>query len=116
MMNFPNIGRVMLENATILPRVGEGATVHYAHDRQAATVVEISNDWANVWVQEDHATRLDSNGENGPQSYAFTRDLDGYRSLFTLRESGEWVADGYDDNGPRVTFGERDHFWDFIAF
>ena len=50
MMNFPNIGRVMLENATILPRVGEGATVHYAHDLQAATVVDIYNDWAYVVV------------------------------------------------------------------
>ena len=101
-----------------IPRVGDGATIHYRHDLQAATVVSVRmiDGRLSAWVQEDNAERLDNNGETGPQSYAFTRDPNGYALMFTLRENGAWVDVSEPDDGRRVTFGERIHFWDFTAF
>jgi len=95
-------------------KVGDGATFLFWSDRHAGTVVEVRDGGRTVTVQEDTATRVDSNGMSDAQRYEFTRNLDGRKQTFTLRKNGRYVAKGQGmRNGTTVRLGTRDHYYDY---
>lgn len=97
-----------------LVKVGDGATLLFYTDRQAATVVEVRDGGKTVVVQADKATRADTNGMSDAQSYTFERDLNGTKRTFTLRKNGRYVAKGQGyKNGQTVILGRRDHYYDY---
>lgn len=102
------------------PTKGMGATLLGFSDRYAATIIAIDGDI--ITVQEDRATRLDSNGASENQSYEYSADPDAparhyqrkadgsWEQVTRLDHSGRWepVTSGYG-----LLVGKRDHFFDF---
>lgn len=81
---------LMTQGPQETPEVGDGATVCQWTDRAAATVVSVSEDGRTVVVQEDSATRTDSNGMSDCQHYAYARDPRGRKWTFVKDRSGDW--------------------------
>lgn len=97
--------------------VGDGATVLYWSDRQAATIVQVDRfksgqrkgEVSGVWVTYDKATRVDRNGMSDDQSYEYETQSDGERVLFKRRKDGRYRNAG----GAVLRIGTRDHYYDF---
>ena len=111
-------------------KVGDGCTIRYYSDRQAATVVEVRGN--RVVVQEDDAKLLNGadSGEDdalkfspggflghtsGKQRWECTKNPDGTKWEFSLRKSGRWVISGERDTNGATTLNVegRFHHYDF---
>lgn len=96
------------------PKVGDGATYGCWTDRHAGTVIKVSKSGKTVWVQADHAKRVDKNGMSEMQTYEYSPNPEGHIIVFTLRNDGRYnekgCARGY---GNRVGFGHRNAYHDY---
>ena len=90
------------------PTVGMGATILSWSDRSPATVVEVSASGKTIKLQEDTATRTDTNGMSECQDYAFAPDPSAPLQVARLTSKG-WKIVG----GSRVRLGERSRYHDF---
>lgn len=104
------VNHLMDGAATVEPEVGMAATVVHWTDRTAATVVEVSKTGHKLVVQEDTATRTDSNGMSDAQSYSYERNPDGRLYEATRRKDGSYRLKGGDS---RVLLGHREKYRDF---
>jgi hypothetical protein len=91
------------------PQVGDGATINHYTDRSAGTIIEICSP-KKIKVQDDKATRIDSNGMSESQDYSYERDPEGHIRTFTQRKNGMWV-ESKGSNG--LTIGIRRQYHDF---
>lgn len=95
------------------PEVGMGATKLMYTDRAAFTIIAVRND-KTIEVQQDIATRTDSNGMSESQSYDFTPDPNGAKYIVTLRKNGRWVVKGDGaKNGTAFAIGARNQYHDY---
>lgn len=99
-----------------------GATILSWSDRYAATVTEIfkKGKFEYVVVQRDHVKRIDNNGMSEGQTYEYTRNAEGSKSIFRITDNG--FINVYIDSetgrikksgGPGLMIGRREHFFDF---
>lgn len=96
------------------PVVGMGATECRYTDRAAFTIIEVSANGKRLVVQEDKATRTDSNGMSECQGYAFEANPNGARHAYTLRKDGRWVREGESLRGGQVlNIGRRQKYHDY---
>jgi hypothetical protein len=102
------------------PSINEGATICYAKDRHAGTVVAYDHIRKIVTVQQDKATRIDNNGMSDSQDYRYETDENGALYHFKFK-NGKWVEVMKSDKGRwkqmrssnGIIIGERDEFYDF---
>lgn len=101
------------------PRVGMGVTLLGWTDRYAGTITEIADQI--ITVQEDRATRTDSNGASERQAYSYERDPKGLAYHYRFRD-GAWQSVQFNERtktwtakpgGYGLKIGCRDHFYDF---
>lgn len=105
------------------PVVGMGCTILGWTDRQAATIVNVSNIRGRTYlvVQEDHAKRVDHNGMSESQTYEFTPNPNGLTAHYQQDAAGRWNEVRYNaetkrfrkTGGPGLRIGARDHYHDF---
>lgn len=79
----------LMENkdaAKIQAKVGDGATVTSFTDRYAGTVIKVTP--TQIHVQEDNATRTDSNGMSEMQDYDYTPNPAGQVFVFYKSKHG----------------------------
>lgn len=79
-------------------------------DRHPYTVVEVISP-KKIVVQEDTATRTDSNGMSDSQSYTYAANPDGKKCILTLRKSGKWMRVG--SEGSVFIIGRRMAYHDY---
>lgn len=117
---YGNLMNRISESARTEPTVGEGATVTHYSDRDACTVTSVKDGIA--IVQEDKATRTDSNGMSDSQDYAYERDPEGRTWTFRKDKTGRWSEVRFNrttrrwnkvEGGCGVYFGRRDKHYDF---
>lgn len=99
-------------DTVMVPKVGDGATIHMYSDRHAGTIVEVSKNGKRVVVQRDKATRLDKKGVSEQQDYLYTPDKDGIKRAFSLRKDGQWVECG-SKKGSKLGIGYRREYYDY---
>lgn len=100
------------------PAVGMGATILMWTDRKPATIVAIDRfksgphkgEVSRVHVQEDRATRTDTNGMSECQSYAFTPNYAAPVQTFKRMGDGGFKTSA---SGTALRIGERDKYHDF---
>ncbi len=98
----------------VIPEVGMGATMLCWTDRHAFTIIAVRKGGAEIDVQGDIATRIDSNGFSDAQKYAYTADPNGETHTVTLRKNGVWVTKGHGmKDGQRWWIGVRDEHYDY---
>jgi hypothetical protein len=83
--------------------VGKGATYRVWTDTHACTVIAVSRNGKVVTVQEDKATRIDTNGLSESQTYTYERDPNGTIHKFSLRAVGPWKLVGQSTRSPGGT-------------
>jgi len=93
------------------PTVGMGVTELMWSDRHAYTIIEVI-DSKTLKVQQDTATRTDSNGMSDSQDYRFEPNPQGHTVIITLRKSGRWMRKG-EQKGSGWTIGSRSEYHDF---
>lgn len=83
--------------------VGDGVTLNYYSDEEAATVIEIDPKGRWIKVQEDKAIRTDSNGMSESQTYEFERNPSGrIHTFYKTRHKGITLF----TNTGRSTYGD----------
>jgi hypothetical protein len=87
-------------------KVGEGATILYWTDRQAATIIKVTE--KQVHVQQDDATRIDKNGISENQEWKYKRNPKAYIDIFRMTKRGLRNKSG---NG--LLIGVRDEYYDY---
>lgn len=92
------------------PEIGMGATLHIGSDRVPATVVQITHNNKRIVLQEDIATRTDSNGMSESQSYTYKNDPNGSLWYASKRKDGRWRVSG---GSMPVSLGVRSYYYDF---
>ena len=92
------------------PTIGMPATVCYYSDRHAATVIAVSKTGRKVTVQEDTATRTDTNGMSECQTYTYSADPAGRVHVFYRNKHGEY---GGRRQGVRLSLGVRSSYHDY---
>jgi hypothetical protein len=83
------------------PHVGMGATILAWTDRYPGTIIKLSTTKTSqtvVDVQQDKATRIDSNGMSECQSYSYEANPEGRIWRFRQKKTGGWKE---------VTFNQR---------
>jgi hypothetical protein len=96
-----------------VPQVGMGCTILMYSDRHAATIVQVLSP-NKIVIQEDTATRTDTNGMSEAQSYSYTANQNGAKHTVTLRKHGRWVMAGQSmRSGAVVRIGERSEYHDY---
>jgi hypothetical protein len=106
----------VLENTkpAVVPVPGMAATVCYASDRHAGTIISVNKKGNRLEWQRDKATRTDSYGMSDCQSYAYERNIVGETCSFRLRKNGKWVKDGESmKSGTRLVIDYRDEHYDY---
>lgn len=107
------MNHLMGEAAGDVPVVGTGCTRLGWSDRHPYTVVLVLSP-TRIVVQEDRATRVDSNGMSESQEYAFAPNPDGPTRTVTKRKNGAWVEMGESmANGTRYLIGFRKKYHDY---
>jgi hypothetical protein len=97
-----------------LPKVGDGVTIFHWTDREAGTVISVSEN--EVVAQEDTVIRTDKYGQSDTQFYDYFPNPDGKK--WTIKKvrsgkfKGEWRLNGLKD-GNHVMFGRRDYYFDY---
>lgn len=110
-MRTGSLVNMLMDGATTVePEVGMGATLVYWTDRAPATVVEVSKTGHKIVVQEDTATRTDSNGMSDAQSYSYERNESGRLHEATRRKDGSYRLKG---GTTRVLLGNRSKYHDY---
>jgi hypothetical protein len=94
-----------------LPMIGEGATVAIGSDRRACTIIFSSP--TRLVVQQDIATRIDTNGMSESQTYTYERNPTGPTYTFSKRGNGRWGEVGTRGGGVRLAIGHRCEYYDF---
>jgi hypothetical protein len=94
----------------ITPEVGMGATLIHWSDRTPLTITDVSKTAHRIFLQEDSATRTDSNGMSDAQSYDYTPNPDGRTHEATRRRDGSYRIKGGD---ARVLIGSRSKYHDY---
>jgi len=92
------------------PMIGMGATIQVGSDSYPATVIQVTNNGKRVVVQEDNATRTDSNGMSESQSYTYEPNPNGTIYIATLRKDGRWRVTG---GKTPVSLGFRRKYYDY---
>jgi hypothetical protein len=80
-----------MANEEVIPVVGMGVTGLGFTDRPPYTVIEVINA-KTLRIQEDKATRTDTNGMSEDQSYSYEADPNGKILTIALRKNGQWVV------------------------
>jgi len=93
-----------------IPMIGMGATIHIGSDSHPATVIQVTNNGKRVVVQEDNATRTDSNGMSESQSYTYEPDPNGAIYIATLRKDGRYRVTG---GKMPISIGFRRKYYDY---
>lgn len=97
-----------------IPVVGMGATLIHWTDRTACTIVGVSDDKKTIFVQADHAKRVDKNGMSESQEYEYSPNTEGADYIFTLRKNGRYIQLGQPmRNGQRIAIGFRRQYHDY---
>jgi hypothetical protein len=114
---------IMTESAQPVPLVGLGATICMWSDRKATTIIEVHPNKKGVVkeviIQEDTATRTDTNGMSDSQTYSYQSNPEGRKHTVKLLKSGWRVLEGRDGYtkrniyGSGVVFGVRRHYHDY---
>ena len=100
------MNHVMSRSNKPTPEVGMGVTILHWTDRSVGTIVKVTR--TQVHVQEDKATRTDSNGMSESQSYNYERDPQGTVTVFRLTKRG------YRNNcGNGLSVGHRAAYHDY---
>lgn len=94
----------------IVPVIGMGATICSYSDREAATIIQVTNNGKRIVLQVDQATRTDTNGMSEMQTYSFKEDLDGKIFIATMRKDGGFMVS---NTKRRVSIGQRNKYYDF---
>ena len=82
-------------------------------DRNACTVIKVISP-KEIVVQEDTATRTDSNGMSDSQDYSYAPNPIGCIYEFTKRKNGRWVRKGESlGDGTGLRLGDRDAYHDY---
>ena len=101
-----NLENHMMSRVTpIKPEIGMGATMLAWTDRYAGTIVKITP--CQIHVQEDNATRTDSNGMSESQDYHYEANPLG--KIYIFRKTKK----GYRSNGLGLLIGTRDKYYDY---
>ncbi|MCK9567518.1 hypothetical protein M0R72_01050 [Candidatus Pacearchaeota archaeon] len=79
----------MPNEEAVIPVVGMGVTGLGYTDRYPYTVIEVIDD-KTLRIQEDKATRTDTNGMSESQSYDYEADPKGKILTIVLRKNGQW--------------------------
>jgi hypothetical protein len=93
-----------------LPVIGMGGTLLYHSDRSPITVIQVLHNGKRLVLQEDKATRTDSNGMSESQSYDYEIDPNGAIHYATLRKDGTYRLVG---GKTRVSLGNRSKYYDY---
>lgn len=93
-----------------MPTIGMGVTIQYHSDREAGTIIQVTQNGRRIVIQEDSATRTDSNGMSESQTYEFSPNPEGTTHIATLRKDGTYRLQGSKE---RVYLGTRDKYYDF---
>ena len=93
-----------------MAEVGGGATIQHWTDRTACTVIKISKSGKTVWMQEDHAKRVDNNGMSDQQEYEYSCDPNGKIYKATLRKDGCYRLTGTKNV---IRFDVRRKYYDY---
>lgn len=105
--------RLMEVSKMPIPTVGMGVTFLHYTDRDAGTIIEVRNS-RTIVVQEDIATRTDTNEMSESQSYTFSPNPNGPKGTYTLRKNGQWVKRGIKMNqGGCLLIGHRSKYYDY---
>ena len=113
-MQHGSLQNLLAGDSAPAPVVGMGATKVGWTDRHAATIVAVSADGRTVRIQEDRATRTDTNGMSEVQTYEFAPNPSAEIEVYTLRKNGRWVKQGEPmKNGARITIGHRSEYYDY---
>jgi hypothetical protein len=97
---------LMAGSKQVEPKVGMGATICCWSDRHAATIIKITE--CQIHVQEDIATRTDSNGMSESQTYDYSPNQDGAVIVFRKTKRG-WKS----KCGNGLLIGTRKHYYDY---
>lgn len=92
------------------PEVGMGATIHVGSDSYPATIIQVTQNGKRVILQEDDATRVDSNGMSESQDYTYQTNPQGTIHIATLRKDGRYRLTG--EKTP-VSIGFRRKYYDY---
>jgi len=104
-----------------LPEIGMGATMLSWTDRNPATIVSVFTKGKTqyIGVNEDDATRTDSNGYSESQTYEFSFNPSVYMHYFRKTSKGTWEGCYINQDTGRfvkgngsVSIGQRDKYWD----
>lgn len=98
------------------PEVGMGATILMWSDRRPATIVEVirfktgaqAGQVKAVVIQEDDATRIDSNGMSDAQSYTYEPQPAAAKETFPKRKDGRFAS-----SGVSLRIGSREKYYDY---
>lgn len=96
------------------PVIGMGCTKCMWSDREAYTIIDVSENRKTIVVQRDSVKRIDSNGMSESQEYEYTQDPNGEIEVVTLRKNGRWITQGEPmKNGTGWLIGERCEYYDY---
>jgi hypothetical protein len=99
---------VTLTEQFATPVIGMGATLLGWSDRYAYTVIAMSKSGKTITLQEDDATRTDTNGMSESQQYDYVRNLRG-RIIKAFRTKSH----GWRHKRMKVLLGVRDSYYDY---
>ncbi len=95
--------------APVTPEVGMGVTFLGWTDRHAGTIVKILSP-TRIQVQQDLATRTDSNGMSEAQTYEFAPNPSAPVQTFSLRKDGGYKKVG---GTSQLLIGKRSEYYDY---
>jgi hypothetical protein len=90
--------------------VGMGATIQIGSDSYPATVIQVTQNGKRIVLQEDTATRVDTNGMSESQDYTYQADPQGAIQIATLRKDGRYRLTG---GKTPVSLGFRRKYYDY---
>lgn len=93
-----------------LPELGMGATIQVGSDSYPGTIIQITRNGKRIVVQEDLATRTDSNGMSECQEYTYQPNPNGAIHIATLRKDGRYRITGCKTP---ISIGFRRKYYDF---
>ena len=104
------MNHLMAGSAQPEPAVGMGCTILHWSDREAATIVRVTD--CTLHVQIDRTTRLDDNGMSECQRYSYEPDTNGTVRVFRLTKRG-WREQGSRGRGAGLLIGHRQAYYDY---
>lgn len=99
-----------MAHQNIIPVVGMGVTEYCGSDCNPYTVVAVTNS-RTITIQEDKATRTDTNGMSEVQEYTYGANKHGWTLVITLRADGRWYERG--KKGFHYYVGDRRKYFNY---